>query len=148
MERKCCCFGHRNLFYEVTDKLNLTIVKLIEEHNVTIFISGGMGDFDALFEKAVCKAKLKYPQIQLILVKPYFSNKLNTNKDFYEQIYDSIIIPEELANVHYKAAIKKRNKLIVDNCDFIISCIYRNFGGAYDAVKYAESKNKTIISLL
>ena len=44
------------------------------------------------------------------------------------------------------AAIKARNRWMVDNSDLIICYIIRNYGGAADAVKYARHKEKRIIN--
>ena len=73
------------------------------------------------------------------------SNELNTNKEYYNCMYDDIIIPDELAFVHYKSAITKRNRWMIDNSDVVIVYVIRNHGGAYDAMRYAERQNKTII---
>lgn len=147
MKKKCCCFGHRYIYTEISSKIEEEIVDLIENKNVSIFYTGGMGDFDRAFCSAVRKIKHKYTWIKLNLVKPYFTKDLNVNKDFYQLNYDSIIIPEELMDVHYKSAIKWRNRWMVDNSNFLITYVYKNYGGAYEAVSYAKKKNKEVINL-
>ena len=106
-----------------------------------------MGDFDSLFSSAVRRAKKTYPHIKLICIKPYFTNDINTNRDYYTALYDDIIIPDELAGIHYKAAIKARNRWMIDNSEIILIYTIRNYGGAYDALKYAERKGKCIIKI-
>ena len=123
------------------------IEDLILYHGVTEFWTGGMGSFDECFSSAVFRLKKKYPNINLILIKPYFSNKLNTYKEFYEYIYDDIVIPDFLSEVHPKVAITKRNQWMAENCDIIITYVYRNFGGAYDAKKYAAKLGNVIIEI-
>lgn len=49
-------------------------------------------------------------------------------------MYDDIVLPEQLMGVHYKSAITKRNKWIIEKSEYIIDCTYRDFGGAYNAV--------------
>ena len=71
-----------------------------------IFYTGAKGDFDSLISSAVRKAKKIYSHIKLICVKPYMINDVNTNRDYYATMYDDVIIPDELAGIHYKAAIK------------------------------------------
>ena len=34
------------------------------------------------------------------------TNDVNTDRDYYAAMYDDVIIPDELAGIHYKAAIK------------------------------------------
>lgn len=75
------------------------------------------------------------------------SNELNKNKEYYISTFDDIIIPEELMGVHYKAAIEKRNQCMVDQCDVIVDCTYRDFGGVYSAIQYARKKEKNVISI-
>ncbi len=109
-----------------------------------MFMSGGIGQTDGKFSSIVRGSKRYYKQIELVLVKPYFSGELNTNKDYYENMYDDVIIPDELAGCHYKSAITIRNRWMIDRSDFVI-CTYRDFGGAVDAIKYARRTNKTVI---
>jgi len=74
------------------------------------------------------------------------SNKLNTEKAYYEYYYDEIITPAELCGVHYKAAIQKRNRWLVDQTDYVIAFIYRDFGGAVETVKYARKQGYLWVS--
>lgn len=145
---KACCFGHREQYMQIDNLLKNTVLKLIAEDGVDVFYTGGMGDTDKAFFATVRSSQKKYKNIKLILVKPYFSNELNSNKEYYEDYYDDIIIPDSVIGVHYKSAIQMRNQWMIDNSDFVISCVHRDFGGALKAVKYAERTGKTVISLL
>lgn len=147
MKKKCCGFGHRNIYINIDSKIEKILIDLIENKFVDLFYKGGMGDFDKIFSTAVRKLKKKYVDIKLILVYPYFTNDINVNKEFYNTNYDSILIPEEFAGAHYKRAIKLRNKWMIDNSEFVISCVNRNFGGAYEAVKYAKKSKKKIFNI-
>ena len=144
----CCFFGHRELYLTVYDKLYNLVRYLIEERGINIFYTGGMGDSDRLFISVVMQLRSKYKNIKLILILPYMTNKINSNPEFYNSQYDDIIIPDILLGLHYKKAIPERNKWMINNSDIVISCVYRNFGGAYKAVKYAEILNKEVISVL
>lgn len=148
MGKKCCGFGHRYIYTDIKADIEEIIVDLIKNKNVDTFYTGGMGDFDDLFSYVVRKLKKQYTDIKLILVKPYFTNELNKNKDYYQANYDSVIIPDELIGAHYKSSIRLRNRWIVKNSDIIIFYVYRNFGGAYEALKYAKKQNKETIELV
>ena len=102
-----------------------------------IFYTGAMGEFDSLCSSAVRKAKKSHPHIMLICVKPYFTNDINIDRDYYAAMYDDVIIPTELIGVHYKAAIKARNRWMIDNSDVVMVYTIREYGGAFDAMKYA-----------
>lgn len=108
-----------------------------------------MGDFDKMCSSAVRRAKRKYPdkEIKLVLVLPYLTQELNENRAFYETSYDDIIVPIELADVHYKSAITKRNRWMVDQSKYLIAFVYKDFGGAYTTLRYAEKKSLQIFNL-
>ncbi len=144
MGRACCFFGHRDIFDSVDDFLYNKICELIEKENVTEFLVGDHGDFDKASSSAVRKAKLIHGNIKLTLVRPYFSDELNNNKDFYKTLYDDVVIPAEAAQSHFKAAITNRNKWMIDQSDFCIFYVLRENGGAYTALKYAKEKGKSI----
>lgn len=146
MKKACCGFGHRNVFENIEDKL-YTAVMNAAERGCEIFYTGAMGEFDSLFSSAVRKAKKTYPNIKLICVKPYFTNDINIDKDYYAALYDDIIIPDELAGIHPKAAIKARNRWIIDNSDIVLIYTVRNFGGAYEAKRFAERNGKRLIKI-
>lgn len=147
MKKYCCGFGHSDI-YKINEKDLIPILeKIITEYCITVFLAGGIGRFDGLFSSSVRTLKTKYPHINLILVKPYLTKELNRDKAFYETFYDEIIIPEISANAFYKSAITIRNKWMIDKSECVISGVYKNYGGAFNAIKYAERKNKKIIYL-
>lgn len=100
----CCGFGHRNIYENIISQVDSAVVCAIEK-GCNIFYTGAMGDFDSLFSSAVRKAKLTYPNIKLVCVKPYMTADINNNKVYYESFFDDVIIPEEIAGIHYKSAI-------------------------------------------
>ena len=105
-----------------------------------------MGEFDSLFFSAVRKVKKSFPNVKLICVKPYFTNDLNTNGEYYTDLYDDVIIPDELADIHPKAAIKYRNRWMIDHSNIILIFTKRSYGGAYEARRYAERIGKKIVN--
>lgn len=148
MSKTCCGFGHRDVFQNIEETLDLFIEKAIN-NGCTLFYTGAMGDFDSIFSSAVRKAKRKHTElnIKLVCVKPYLTKELNDNKEYYYAMYDDIIIPTELADIHFKPIINKRNKWIIDNSDIVIIYTVRDYGGAYNSLKYAKRKNKTIYTI-
>lgn len=85
--KACCGFGHRNVFENIRDKLD-NAVEIAIAQGCEIFFTGAMGEFNILFSSAVRKVKNVYPHIKLICVKPYFTNDINTNREYYAAIYD------------------------------------------------------------
>ena len=146
----CTFAGHREVYQaNIADKLDEAISRIIKNDDCFRFLVGGIGDFDGMCSSAVRRAKRNYPnkQISLELILPYLTQELNENKSYYEISYDDVVVPIELAGVHYKSAITKRNRWMVDKSDWMIAFVYRDFGGAYTSLRYAEKKGLQIINL-
>ena len=137
----CTFAGHSNVYGgKASEKLDDVIEELLENTDEAIFYVGGRGEFDGMAARAVRGAKNRHKdkKIQLLLVEPYMSQQLNIDKHYFTTEFDGIVIPEELAGVHPKAAIKKRNRLMVDWSDVLIAYVYREYGGAYEMLNYAK----------
>ena len=146
-ERICCGFGHRVLLMDVEKPLRDVLERLVAERGVRVFYTGGMGEFDELFARTVRSMKRECPSLRLVLVMPYLTERLNMDKMFYESLYDEILIPAELDGVHPKAAIGLRNRWMVDHSDIVIAALHRDFGGAAEAVRYAEKVGKKVVRI-
>ena len=146
----CTFAGHREVFSSTVElEIDKALIEIIEADKECVFYSGEMGDFDKKRESAVRGMKRKYPErsIRLVRVLPYLTHEINRDKEYFESYYDDIVVPMELMGVHYKAAIKKRNRWMVDQADKILAYIYRDFGGAFDTVKYAFRIGKPVLNL-
>ena len=146
----CTFAGHREVFSSsIEADIDCALEEIIQTDDDFIFYSGGMGEFDKMCSSAVRSIKRCHPKldISLVAVLPYMMNSVNTNRDYYETYFDDILIPAELADVHYKAAISRRNQWLVDHSDYLISYVYRDFGGAYTTLNYAARHGKEIINL-
>lgn len=149
MERgkTCCGFGHRVLLMDIEKPLRGILERLVTERGVTVFYTGGMGEFDELFARTVRSMRWTDPRLRLVLVMPYLTGELSAEKAYYEGHYDEILIPAELDGVHPKAAIGLRNRWIVDRSDIVIAALHRDFGGAAEAVRYAEKVGKEVMRI-
>ena len=145
----CTFAGHRMGCGVAFQHIEYALERLLDKDDNMCCYVGGMGEFDTISSAAVRELKRKYPQkdIQLILVLPYMKQAINNEKMYYETFYDNVIVPIELVGLHYKRAISARNRWLVDNADYIIAMLWREYGGAYDTVQYARRKNKQIIML-
>ena len=164
----CCGFGHRVQLMYIEKPLRAVLERLVEERGVTVFYTGGMGEFDELFTRTVRSMKRECPSLRLVLVMPYLTRELSTGKQrygaayggqiaratydgpghgWYEALYDEILIPAELEGVHPKAVIGLRNRWMVDRSDIVIAALHRDLGGAAEAVRYAEAKGKEVVRI-
>ncbi|MBO5089732.1 MAG: DUF1273 family protein [Clostridia bacterium] len=133
--------GHSECYGLSDEQLTNTIIKCINE-GVTVFLNGGQGGFDRKCALAVFKLKNIFPQIKNVLVIPYLTFNV-----FDKDIFDEIIFPENFENYHFKAAIPKRNKYMVNHSDIAICCINHGWGNAVKTYEYAQNKNLKIINL-
>lgn len=142
----CSGFGHREIFENIQEQLYMTVLSAIDS-GCDVFYTGAMDKFDSMFSSAVREPRKDNPNIKLICIMPYMTANINRNREYYAITYDDIIVPDELAGIHFKASIKARNQWIVDHSDIIICYTIRDYGGAYDAIKYAYKKRKCIYRL-
>lgn len=62
--KTCCFFGHAHYPYEgYRDTIKSIVKDLIEHHGVTVFYSGGRGDFDSICARIVGELRGDYPHI-------------------------------------------------------------------------------------
>lgn len=139
-----CTFAGHSFVYSATveKRLKFEIEAFIANADDATFYVGGRGEFDSMAAAAVRVAKTVHrdKNVQLYLIEPYLHTGLNRDKDYNEILYDGIIIPQELVGVPPKAAIQKRNRWMVDQAELLIAFVYRDYGGAYETLKYANRK--------
>lgn len=77
--RTCFFTGHRRLSAERREEIKSSLLnnieKLIVEHDVKNFISGGALGFDTLAAEAVREIRYKYPHIRLLLYLPCYGQE-------------------------------------------------------------------------
>ena len=141
--------GHREVYQSgVKDRLDAILNELVQTHQHLLFYVGGMGDYDKMCASAVRELKRRNPnnEIQLVLVEPYMKQSINEEGEYLHMMYDEILIPMELAGIHYKKAITERNRWMVRESNLLIAYVHRDFGGARTMMKYAQKLGKEVIN--
>ena len=110
----CVFIGHGDAYGVNKEDLRNAIKTAIEK-GVTLFLNGGMGHFDYMCAHEVDELKKEYPQIRSELVIPYLTFQVTNTK-----IFDSSIYPDGFEKYHFKAAIPKRNRWMVDHSEMAI----------------------------
>ncbi len=140
-------FGHRKMesISKAEEILNKIIADLLHTKEFIEFYVGENGDFDIMATSVIRQSRKKYgtDNSAVNLVLPYKKASMH----FYEKQFDSVIIPEELHDVHYKNAITERNKWVIKNSDLIICYMQNCEGGAYHAIQYADKLKIKIINI-
>ena len=111
----------------------------------TDFYLGGYGGFDEFALRCCNIFKKSRKDIKIIYITPYLGEN-NTKLLFAKKYYDEVIYPE-IENVPLRLAIIKRNEWMVRKADCIITFVNRRFGGAYNAIKYADKMGKQYFNL-
>lgn len=138
----CTFFGHRDLYHDLSGRLDEAIRCAIREHGVSVFWYGGNGQFDFQAARAVKRVQMEYPHIQLELVR----SCLSPSRSDQSALYDSSLFPEGLEYVPPRFAISRRNRWMTARCDVVICYVDHSFGGAYTACMHAKKRGIPIIN--
>lgn len=141
-------FGHRDFISnnEFKEKIKSILNDLVGDNSVEFYL-GGYGHFDS-FAYLCCKDFTEtHNDASLVFVTPYISEEYQRNHlTEITKKYHSVIYPE-IENLPRRFAITYRNKYMVEKADLIICYVKREYGGAFQAIKYAERKGKRIINI-
>ena len=144
-------FGHREVTrFAFIEKQLIKIIKdLLDANEYVVFLVGRNGEFDQLVSSVIHRVKRLYGDNNCFhtLVLPYRSAEYRDNKESFNEFYDDVENCNEFGNTHFKAAIQKRNRLMVDRSDLTVFYIEHEYGGAYKTYKYAVRQQKKTIKL-
>ena len=144
-------FGHRIIErpFLIEHRLEELIHRLLREKEYVDFMVGRSGDFDQRASSAVLRIRktMGNHNSSLILVLPYPTAEYLNNQEYFEDYYSYIEVSDAASVAHRKAAYQIRNREMVDRSDLIACYIERESGGAWQTVKYAMEKGKTVINL-
>ena len=141
----CFFIGHREAPDTLLDELSAVVERHITEYDVTEFVVGRYGRFDALAAKCVKAAKKRHPEVTLLLLLPYhpYDRPTPTPTGF-----DGTFYPPGMETVPKRAAIIQANRYMVDHSDYLIAYAWHTASNARELVSYAKKrKNKGLIQV-
>ncbi len=144
MNRNICCFaGHGKISYgkDIQNQLSDKCRELIIDYRVNEFWTGNYGSFDKLSALVIRDLKKQYMDIELNLIIPYLTEKINQFREEYYKNYDNIVIAEIPAETPAKYRILKCNKYMIDNSKYLIAYVSSSCGGAAKTLEYAQKKS-------
>lgn len=143
--------GHRYIDnpYRVEVKLEDLFDELFHAHEYIDFLVGREGDFDQIVTSAIRFAKRDGHTYDnsLIWVMPYETAFYRNNLKSLYDYYDEIELCSEAASGHFRGAIQKRNRYMVDCADLLVCYVENDYGGAYQTMQYAIKCGKKVINL-
>ncbi len=144
MSKTCAFFGNRHVSDETKQILHRTLVNLIESGEVKKFLVGNQGGFDCMVRQELRELKQLYQDIDYTVVLAYMPGKKD---DYAYDDFSDTVFPDELTHVPPRFAIDKRNRLLIERSDIIITYVRYSFGGAAKFKDIAIKKGKRVIEI-
>ncbi len=140
----CTFFGHRNTPDSIRPILHNILVDLIENKGANTFYVGNQGGFDTMVRKELKKLTEIYPHIKYSVILAYIPGK---RYEFDTEDYSDTIYPDGLENVPPRFAIDKRNCMMLEWSDIVVTYVCSCCGGAAKFKELAEKKGKQVVNL-
>ena len=143
--------GHRYIdrFSFIEEKVEELVRELITTKEYVDFLVGRDGEFDQIVSSTVLRVKRNVfdANSTLTWVMPYETAEYRDNEESFHEYYDEVEICAESATGHFKGAIQKRNRHMVDRADLLICFVEKEEGGAYQTMQYALKSGKKVINI-
>ena len=122
--------------------LRSAIAELIER-DVTEFVVGNHGQFDAMVFSCLQDLGKVYPEISYSVALAY----LPTHNQEYDIYHGHSFYPEGQEIGPAKFAIERRNRWMIDASDCCLCYINHTWGGAYKFARMAKNRGLQVINL-
>lgn len=144
-------FGHRRIEngFWLAERLMRTIRDLLDTKEYVEFLVGRNGEFDQLVSSSIRSIKRggRGENCSHTLVLPYETAEFRNNRQSFYEYYDEIELFPGSGKTHFKAAIQKRNREMVDRSHLIVFYLEHEYGGAYQTYQYAVEQGKPVLLL-
>lgn len=162
MKNTCCFTGHRPAglpfkyneqdprCIDLKNRLRFSITRLITENEVTNFITGMAMGVDIFAAEEVLALKKRFPNIRLICAIPCQNQTDGWSTGWrkrYEAVLNSADESVVLSAEYTAACMHVRNRYMVDNSKYIIAVWNGKGSGTSSTIKYAEKKERKIITI-
>ena len=133
--KSCFFIGHRETPITVLPELEITVEQHIVQYGVRIFYVGNYGAFDRLAAQAVLRAKVRHPDVALILLLPYHPAERSVK---LPSGFDGTYYPVGMERVPRRAAIVRANRSMVERVDYLIAYAWHPASNAKNLLEYAK----------
>ena len=139
----CTFFGHRDVTWEIKERVKDAVIDLITQRGVEMFLVGDSGGFDRLVKSVLTELMPLYNfDLQVILSRIPTVNDSERYND--GTIY---VVPDGIESVIPRFRIDFRNKYMLNASDYVIAYVEREYGGAFKYYKMAKRRALTVINL-
>jgi uncharacterized phage-like protein YoqJ len=155
MSKICCFTGHREIKHikasVLIERLENTVINLIENVGITDFRAGGARGFDSIAAMCIIRMKAKYPHIKLHMILPcdnqekYFSN---AEKQVYQYVLENADTVRFVNRKYSPSVMFARNRELVNGADVCVAYMYKLSGGTYYTVNYARKNKVDVLNLM
>lgn len=160
--RKCCFTGYRpskfpfsmdreDKDYKKFENALIDKIMSLAKDNCRVFYSGMAMGFDIIAAETVLMLKEAYDiPLKLVCVLP-FENQSETYTSFWRRRYEKILRESDeviiLSTEYFQGCYQKRNKYMVDNCDYVLTWYDGKAGGTKNTLDYAAEKGRYIFNV-
>lgn len=148
-EKTCAVTGHRDLSLGIDVELTEKVLLSATECGYDTFMVGMALGFDFLCFRILEKIRREKP-IRIIACVPCRGQADKFSEPQKDEYLRMISVSDEtvvLSEEYTRFCMQKRNIYMVDNSSLIIAYLKKDKGGAFNTVKYAESKGVTVIKV-
>ena len=135
----CFFIGSRDAGEELRSEVRAAAERLIQDEGVRDFYVGSRGAFDHLAASVVMSLMEVHPEVRLYRVLSDFP----TGRDVPEHPgFTGTVFPEGLEKVPRRYAIQRANRIMTDECAFLIAYAPHEFGNARKILEYARRQER------
>ena len=151
--RNCSFTGHRIIDEKYIKPLEELLVRAIDyvySQGCRNFYCGGAIGFDTMAAKAVISARMKKPDMRLIIVIPCKSQAdkwSERERSVYEFVLASADEVVYVSEEYTDDCMRRRNQHLVDVCDVLIAFSGKARSGSAQTVRMAVAKERIVYNL-
>ena len=149
----CAFTGHRNIkdsHKKILPDLLARAIGYAYDKGCRRFVTGGALGFDTVAAREVLRFRINHPDATLVLFLPCLDQDAGWSegqRDSYEYILSRADEVKYISENYDKACMKRRNQAMADECDIMIAYVSRDYSGAAQTMRMAQTLGKETYNL-